>query len=106
MSKSEMEMNARLFHIDNMGKENEKMSKVMTIKTEHSTTEVHLLSPGENFPGFGGSKRGLVVGKTPSLITRQYDHKSGSMNDIEHALNSKTAWDKIKTLISKAESVE
>lgn len=82
------------------------MTKVMTINTENSTTEVHLLNPGNHFPGFGGSKRGLVVGDSPSMVIRRYCHESGSMEDIEDYIDSEVSWGKIKTLISKSESVE
>lgn len=44
--------------------------KVLTIKfPDKSTVAVSMLNPGEFFPDFGGSRSGLVVGKTASLIT-------------------------------------
>src|SRR4051794_3071988 len=46
------------------------MAKVLTAKTGTETIEVHMLNPGEVFPGFGGSCTGLLVGKTASLVTR------------------------------------
>ena len=82
------------------------MSKIMTLKTEHSTFEIHLLNAGEIFPGFGGSKRGLLVTETASLIVRRYCHQSGSMEDSEHDIDCPKAWASIKNIMSKATSIE
>lgn len=45
--------------------------------------EIYLLNPGEWFPGFGGSSRGLVVRKTASLIVRD----KGPWGTRDHELN-------------------
>lgn len=48
------------------------MTKVLTMKFgADETVEVHLLNPGGFFPDFGGSRHGLVVGKTASLVLRR-----------------------------------
>lgn len=56
-------------------------------------TEVYLLNPGDFFADFGGSRSGLVVRKTASLIVRQ----SGPMgtHDVEHDVNNQTVWNQI-----------
>lgn len=45
--------------------------KVLTLTCGGETVEIHMLNPGQLFDKFGGSRSGLVVGKTASLITRR-----------------------------------
>lgn len=55
--------------------------------------EVYALNPGARFAPFDGSKSGLVVGKTASLVLRT---KTGwGTRDVEYDINDKDAWDYI-----------
>lgn len=74
--------------------------KCLTIKTgDNTTTEIHLLHPGEIFPEFGGSSRGLAVKKTASLITRA-DTGAGGREDVERAITDKNVWEFISRCIN------
>lgn len=55
------------------------------------TVEVYLLNPGDYFEGFGGSRHGLVVRKTASLIIRT-KHQAWGFRDVEYNVNDKEAW--------------
>ena len=63
------------------------------------TTELHLLNPGECFPSFGGSSRGLVVRKTASLITRTR-HPDGCVYDIERDIHDPAIWAWLSRLLN------
>lgn len=52
--------------------------------------EVYLLPPGAFFEGFGGSRSGLLVNETPSLIVRT--RGGGVWRDHEYPLNAKGVW--------------
>lgn len=60
--------------------------------------EVHLLQPGEHFTPFGGSKSGLCVGKTPSLVTREVS--PWGTRDIERDIHDPFFWNMISNLIN------
>lgn len=51
---------------------------------------IYLLNPGEWFENFGGSKHGLQVTKTASMVARQ--NFSGIQRDTEYNLADKDAW--------------
>lgn len=62
--------------------------KVLTLTfAEGNRLEVHMLNPGEHFPGFGGSRQSLVVGKTASLVLRKIGRtgREDSERDIHDA---------------------
>lgn len=68
------------------------MAKVITIKTAHNTeTEIHMLNPKEVMEGFGGSRHGLVVGKTASLVTRT--NTASSCDDVERNITDECVWE-------------
>jgi hypothetical protein len=54
-----------------------------------SRTEFYFLNPGEVFAGFGGSRSGLLVKKTPSLITRRIDV---GWHDVEWPVDDPRPW--------------
>jgi hypothetical protein len=60
--------------------------------------EIHVLNPGECMEGFGGSSRGLVVGKTASLITRRTG--KWGQHDIEHDIFAENIWEWIAQLMN------
>ena len=55
-----------------------------------ATIEIHMLQPGEHFPKFGGSSRGLTARKTASLITRT--KAFGTWSDVEYDIADKSFW--------------
>jgi hypothetical protein len=63
-------------------------------------TRIYLLPPRANFPGFGGSKSGLFVGNTPSMVMRQT--ASWGTRDVEYDLADPDAWGYINWLAQKA----
>jgi len=53
--------------------------------------QVYLLPAGGFFDGFGGSRSGLLVGKTPSMIVRTFE-PHGMQRDVEYNLAAKGVW--------------
>lgn len=75
------------------------MTKVLTMKFgAGETVEVHLLNPGAFFPGFGGSRHGLVVGKTASLVLRQQG-RAGITHDDERDITDPAFWRMIAAML-------
>lgn len=73
--------------------------KVLTIKTSATTeTEIHMLNPRECMPRFGGSRSGLVVGETASLVTRA--KTAGMQQDVEREITDPFIWDYIARCIN------
>jgi hypothetical protein len=72
--------------------------KVLTVKHGQDITEIHMLNPGEHYPDFGGSRSGLVVGKTASLVLS----RRGIMgiHDTELDIYDKNVWAWIARLIN------
>lgn len=70
----------------------------LTIKAEDWTYEIHMLNPGEHFPLFGGSSRGLYAGKTASLIVRE--HSPNAIRDTESDISAPHFWRYIAELIN------
>lgn len=64
--------------------------KVAGFKLNDTQIDVYLLNPGEVFPGFGGSRSGLLVRKTASLIVRQTS--PGGLYDTEYSIHDQQAW--------------
>lgn len=76
----------------------ENTMKVLTIKIgEKHSTEIHMLNPREVFEGFGGSRHGLVVKKTASLITRV---REGMLIDTERDITDRHVWEFIAKCIN------
>jgi hypothetical protein len=73
--------------------------KVLTIKGDNVTSEVHALNPGGCFHGFGGSRNGLVVRKTASLIIRKRG-ADGVVEDLELDIHDADFWAWISRLIN------
>lgn len=63
-----------------------------------STTEIHLLNPGEAFPNFGGSKHACVAGNTASLITRT---RNVMTSDFERDIYAPAFWKWMANLINR-----
>jgi hypothetical protein len=68
--------------------------KMLELSKGGFRVEYHVIKPGENFPGFGGSSRGLTAVKTPSLIVRQ--HSEGGLRDVEYDVHDPKAWHTIR----------
>jgi hypothetical protein len=78
------------------------MAHIYTLTKEGSgiRVEVHLLNPGDNFPLFGGSSKGLTVtGNKASTITRVLYTDSGNTRDIEWDLAAPSVWVWVAELI-------
>lgn len=70
----------------------------MTIRfKDGSSTEIHMLNPGEHFANFGGSSRGVTAGKTASIITRT---KNVGISDFELDIYAPNFWEWISRLIN------
>ena len=75
----------------------------MDVKGEHDgniRTRIYLLNPGQLFPGFGGSRSGLLVGKTASLIMRQT--AAWGCRDTEYDIADPKAWGFINRIAAEA----
>lgn len=75
----------------------DKMIPVMTFKEcgeDKIEYQVYLLNPGEVFAGFGGTRSGLLVRKTASLIIRCL--ACGSSTDVEYDIRDPNAWRTIR----------
>lgn len=69
------------------------MTHVLTITFDSgSTTEVHMVNPGEPFHGFGGSSQALVPQVTASLILRRRSAEVGDTYDTEHNIHDPAVW--------------
>lgn len=66
--------------------------KVLTVELPDMTYEIHMLNPHEHMEGFGGSKSGLVVGTTASLVLRQRQKSVGSVTDTEYDIYDPRVW--------------
>ena len=53
--------------------------------------QVYLLPARAFFEGFGGSRSGLLVGDTPSMVVRTYE-PHGTRRDVEYNLAAKGVW--------------
>jgi len=87
---------------------NMKRTKVLEFKLYAGTSdeakyEIHLLNPGEVFPGFGGSRHGLLVKKTASLIVRRTT--SYDLKDTEYDLRDESVWEWLGRLTKQPEIV-
>lgn len=79
------------------------MTHVLTVKLpDGGEIEVHMLNPGQSFPGFGGSSRPLIASKTASLITRT---KTVGMSDYEQDIFAPTFWKWIADRINDPKGV-
>jgi hypothetical protein len=67
------------------------MTEIAVItRPDGSSLKVYILMPGENFPRFGGSSRGLTVTKTPSLIISE--NGPWGRHDTEYDIHNKKIW--------------
>jgi hypothetical protein len=65
--------------------------KMLEFSTMSDTKyEIHMMKPKEFFPGFGGSSRGLVIGKTASIIVREMS--VWGCKDTEHDIDDPWLW--------------
>lgn len=60
-------------------------------------TRVYILNPGDWFQGFGGSRHGLKVRKTASLIVRS--EGIGGLIDTEHEVNDQQIWSRLLQMV-------
>lgn len=74
------------------------MAHVMTLELDGLVVEVHMLNAGDRLPYFGGSKSGLVVQKTASIVTRSKG--SGGCKDVEYDIYDASVWKWIDELIN------
>lgn len=77
---------------------------IHTLKTNNEVIKLYLLNPGDWFAGFGGSRAGLVVRKTASLIVR----REGPMGtyDTECDINNKQVWQSIFNHVKESDAAE
>lgn len=66
---------------------------IATFRGEQERAEIYILNPGDCFQGFGGSRQGLVVRKTASLIVRLAG--PWGWRDTEYNVNDKRQWETI-----------
>lgn len=76
--------------------------KCLTVDTPATSYEIHLLNPKEHMAGFGGSRSGLVVGKTASIVLRTRQKKGGMVKDMELDITDKNFWSLIASLMNDA----
>jgi hypothetical protein len=60
--------------------------------------EIHVLKPGQIFEGFGGSRHGIMIRGSPSLILRE--HLQGQVLDYEFDVDDLSAWRHIVTTLA------
>jgi hypothetical protein len=75
------------------------MTHVLTLKTGKTTVEVHLLNPGEVFPNFGGSRHGLLVRKTASMVVRT--RSPFDCRDVEYDIHDHGVWTWIADIVNR-----
>ena len=66
--------------------------KIFEFETSHERVSVYVLKPGQNFERFGGSRHGLTVVKTPSLIIRTHSLRGHGTQDVEHDVHNINVW--------------
>ena len=78
------------------------MAHVMRLSKDGDsfTVDVFILNPNQRFTPFGGSKSGLVVKKTASLITRVKEPKYGITRDTEYDVYDASVWKWFDELIN------
>lgn len=77
------------------------MAYVLRVHKEGSfTVEIHLLNPGQTFPFFGGSSRGLTVRKTASMIVRT-KHPMVGIRDLETEIHDMSIWQWVSGLVNE-----
>jgi len=64
---------------------------VITLKAANTQVDIFMLNVGEHLTPFGGSKSGLVVRNTASMIVRT-EYADGSVTDVEHDIYSPKVW--------------
>lgn len=70
--------------------------KILEHKVDNYRYEIYLVNPGQFFEGFGGSRHGLQVKKTASLIIRQ--RGPHGLRDTEYDIADKDAWESIERI--------
>jgi hypothetical protein len=80
--------------------------KVLTVKIKDNglTYEIHMLNPGEFFPDFGGSRSGLQVRKTASLIVRE--RSPWGRKDTEYDISDQSMWRWFSNLMQDNPKIE
>lgn len=78
-------------------------TKVLTLKIGPSILEVYMLNPGQRFDGFGGSRGGLTVSKTASLIVRTSHGPMSMIRDTELDITDDWFWQTIAKCINAGE---
>jgi len=73
--------------------------KVLEFATKSGTLyEIHMLNPGQSFPGFGGSSCALPITKTASCIVRE--RSVWGWRDTEYDIDDETLWKWIASVIN------
>jgi len=77
---------------------------IFVIRTDRiaSVSEIYLLKPGDVFRNFGGSKAGLLVRETPSLIIREISPTG--QRDSEHDFNDWGVWSQILRAVLRVDT--
>ena len=63
---------------------------VITLKTGTTEIDIFMLNVGEMLTPFGGSKSGLLVRKTASMVVRTKDQQGTT--DVEHDIHDPRVW--------------
>ena len=71
---------------------------LLTLRIKETRTELWYCPPESSFPGFGGSSTGLLVGKTPSLVTRRISPEG--QFDVEWDVYHAHIWETITKAIN------
>lgn len=76
--------------------------KVADFETDNERVQVYILKPGDTFERFGGSRHGLTVSTTPSLIVSITS--AGGKRDLEYNLHAVDIWRSIMTAHANAKT--
>lgn len=71
---------------------------IVSVETGRVVSEIYALNPGQTFPNFGGSRHGLTVRKTASLIVR--NTQAGCITDTEYNVDDGHVWAWLARLIT------
>ena len=89
--------------------------KVLTIKTESHTYDIHMLNVGETFWRFGGSRHGLTAGRdfatgnrqrkpTASMVVRTKTRMT--QEDVEYDIYAPDVWAYIAKMLNEVDGIE
>lgn len=87
-----------------MKQANQKFHIMTIVHSERQKSELFLLKPGDLFEEFGGSRHGLLVRKTPSVVvSRVLEH---SRDDSEYDASDPKVWQWVNERIQAGDTFE